>query len=313
MRKETSKLPKLIVVLGPTASGKTTWGLKLAKKFNGEIISADSRQIYKKMNIGTAKVEGEWRRNGLRKTYYVEDIPHHLIDFLDPGKSFAVAEFRDKAIKYAKLANKEGRVPMIVGGTGLYIHSVVDNLEIPRIAPNRKLRKSLRDKSNEELMKLLEALDPKSAKAVDLNNTRRIIRALEVCILSGTPFSEQQIKGEPIFDVLQIGIDAPREVLYKRINERVDEMMKLGLLEEVKRLFKQKYGWKLSSMSGIGYSQFKGYLEGDYDLDRAIELLKRDTRRYSKRQLTWFKRDDRIKWCKDYKEAEKLAKDFLSK
>ena len=311
MRKETSKLPKLIVVLGPTASGKTTWGLKLAKKFNGDIISADSRQIFKKMNIGTAKVVGEWRRNGLRKTYYVEDVPHHLIDFLDPGKSFAVSEFRDKAVKYAKLAHKNGKMPLVVGGTGLYIHSVVDNLEIPRVAPNSKLRKSLKDKTNEELMKLLQTLDPKSAKAVDPKNTRRIIRALEVCILSGIPFSEQQIKGDPIFDVLQIGIDAPREVLYDRINKRVDKMMKLGLLKEVENLVKQKYGWNLSSMSGIGYRQFKGYFDGEYDLDRAIELLKRDTRRYSKRQLTWFKRDDRIKWCKDYKEAERLVEEFL--
>ncbi len=313
MREETRKLPKLIVILGPTASGKTTWGLELAKNFNGEIISADSRQIYKKMNIGTAKTEGEWRRDGLRKIYYVEDLPHHLIDFLDPGKSFSVSDFRDKAVKYAKIANKNGKLPVVVGGTGLYIHSLVDNLKIPHLAPNRKLRKSLQDKSNEDLMKLLNALDSKTAKAVDPKNTRRIIRALEVCILSGTPFSEQQIKGEPIFDVLQIGIDVPREVLCERINKRVDEMMKLGLLKEVENLVKQKYGWKTSSMSGIGYSQFKGYFDGEYDLDKATELLKRDTRRYSKRQMTWFKRDKRIKWCKDYSEAERLVGEFLEK
>jgi len=313
MRTETKILPKLIVILGSTASGKTDWGLKLAKKFNGEIISADSRQVYKKMNIGTAKIPGEWRRNGLRKTYYVEDIPHHLIDFLDPGKTFAVSEFRDKAIKYIKLTNKEGRVPLVVGGTGLFIHSVVDNLEIPRVAPNKQLRKSLEDKSNEELMKLLKTLDPKSAGTVDSKNTRRIIRALEVCILSGVPFSEQQIKGDQIFDVLQIGLKVSREVLYERIDERIDSMMKLGLLEEVKNLLKQKYDWSLSSMSGIGYRQFKGYLAGEYNLEKAIELLKRDTRRYAKRQITWFKRDPRIKWCHEYKEAEKLVNDFLNK
>jgi len=313
MRTETKILPKLIVILGSTASGKTDWGLKLAKKFNGEIISADSRQVYKKMNIGTAKIPGEWRRNGLRKTYYVEDIPHHLIDFLDPGKTFAVSEFRDKAIKYIKLTNKEGRIPLLVGGTGLFIHAVVDNLEIPRVAPNKQLRKSLEDKSNEELMKLLKTLDPKSAGTVDSKNTRRIIRALEVCILSGVPFSEQQIKGDQIFDVLQIGLKVPREVLYERIDERIDNMMKLGLLEEVKNLLKQKYDWSLSSMSGIGYRQFKGYLAGEYNLEKAIELLKRDTRRYAKRQITWFKRDPRIKWCHEYKEAEKLVNDFLNK
>jgi len=313
MRTETKILPKLIVILGPTASGKTDWGLKLAKKFNGEIISADSRQVYKKMNIGTAKIPGEWRRNGLRKTYYVEDIPHHLIDFLDPGKSFAVSDFRDHAIKYIKMTHKEGRIPLIVGGTGLFIHSVVDNLEIPRVPPNKQLRKSLEDKSNEELMKLLKTLDPKSAGTVDPKNTRRIIRALEVCILSGVPFSEQQIKGDPIFDVLQIGIKVSREILYERIDKRIEEMIKLGLLEEVKNLLKQKYDWSLPSMSGIGYRQFRGYLAGEFDLEKVIELFKRDTRRYAKRQITWFKRDPRIKWCHEYKEAEKLVNDFLNK
>src|SRR3989338_4824782 len=126
MKEEYAKLPKLIVMLGPTASGKTTWGLRLAKKFNGEIISADSRQIYKKMDIGTAKVMGEWRRNGLRRTYFVGDVPHHLIDFLDPGKAFSVAEFRDRAIKYAKMAHRAGRAPLVVGGTGLYISALID-------------------------------------------------------------------------------------------------------------------------------------------------------------------------------------------
>lgn len=311
MRKETKKLPKLIVLLGPTASGKTTWGLKLAKNFNGEIISADSRQVYRKMDIGTAKAVGEWRRNGLRKTYYIEDVPHHLIDFLDPGKQFTVAEFRDKAVKYTKLALKGGKTPLIVGGTGLYIHSVVDNLKIPRIAPNRKLRKSLEEKSTEDLMKLLKNLDPKTAQTVDSNNTRRVIRALEVCILSGIPFSEQQIKGDQIFDVLQIGIEVPREVLYTRIGKRVDEMMKLGLLKEVENLLKQKYGWNLPSMSGIGYRQFREFFENKRELDEAIELLKRDTRRYAKRQTSWFKRDNRIVWCKEYREAEKLVERFL--
>ena len=313
MRVETKKLEKAIVLVGPTASGKTSWSLRLAKKFDGEIISADSRQVYKKMDIGTAKEKGEWRRNGLRKTYYVEDVPHHLIDFLDPGKFFTVAEFRDKAIKYIKLISKNNKLPIVAGGTGLYIYALVDNLQIPRIAPNKKLRKSLEEKTNEELMQLLKQMDPKSAKAVDANNTRRIIRALEVCILSGVPFSEQQNKGEPIFDFLQIAIDVDRETLYNRIDSRVDQMMKFGLLKEVENLLKQKYDWHLPSMSGIGYKQFKGYFDGDYDLEHAIELLKRDTRRYAKRQISWFKRDKRIKWVKDYNTAEKIVTEFLKK
>ena len=308
---EIRKQPKLIVILGSTACGKTSWSLKLARKINGEIISSDSRQIYKKMNIGTAKEPGEWRRNGLRKTYYIEDIPHHLIDFLDPGKRFTVAEFRDKALKYTKLAYKENRIPIVAGGTGLYIKSIVDNYQIPRVPPNKKLRQSLGEKSNEELLNLLKRMDADAVKKVDPNNKRRIIRALEVCILSGEPFSAQKQKGDSLFDVLQIGINVPKDVLYDRINKRVDEMMEMGLLEEVEILLKQKYSWELPSMSGIGYRQFKDYFEKKKSLEEVTDLLKRDTRRYAKRQLAWFKRDERIKWCDNYDQAEKLVEEFL--
>ncbi len=313
MGKEEQKKPKLVVLLGPTASGKTEWSLKLARKYNGDIISADSRQIYKKMDIGTAKSEGEWKQNGLRKTYYVENIPHHLIDFLNPGKTFTVANFRDAALKYIKMSYKKGLTPFIVGGTGLYIQALVDNYDIPRIPENKKLRRSLEKKDASSLFYLLTSLDPGSAKKIDKNNKRRIIRALEVTIMSGEPFSAQQRKGDPIFDVLKIGIVVDKETLYDRINKRVDKMIEKGLLEEVKILVKQKYGWNLPSMSGVGYRQFKPYFEGEKELEEVVEDLKRDTRRYAKRQLTWFKRDKDIKWCKDYKEAEKLVDNFLTK
>lgn len=311
MNQNNQKLQKLIVICGPTASGKTAWSLKLAKKYDGEVISADSRQIYKKMDIGTAKDPGEWRGTGLYKTFFIEDVPHYLIDFLDPGKNFTVAEFRDQAIKYAKMSHYKGKIPFIVGGTGLYIHSVVDNLNIPRIPPNKKLRESLEQKTNEELMVWLRELDPVTAETVDAHNNRRIIRALEVCILSGQPFSKQQQKGDPIFDVLQIAIDQPREVLYDRINKRVDEQMKMGLLTEIKNLLKQKYSWDLPSMSGIGYRQFKDYFEGNISLAQAIENLKQANRNYAKRQMTWFKRDQRIHWVKTFAEADDLILKFL--
>lgn len=307
------RLPKLIVILGPTASGKSDWGLRLAKQIFGEVIGADSRQIYKKMDIGTAKTKGEWRRNGLRKTYYVDDIPHHLIDFLDPGAGFTVAEFRDRAVKYAKMAYQHGRMPLIVGGTGLYITSVVDNMSIPRVPPNKKLRQSLEEKSTEELFELLQKMDPAIITQIDKNNKRRLIRALEVCIMSGEPFSEQKKKGEPLFDVLQIGIDIEPERLYQRISDRIDAMMNAGLLKEIELLLKQRYSWKLPSMSGIGYRQFRDYFEGKETLEKSVELLKRDTRHFARRQMTWFRRDKTIKWCKTYEEAEKLVEEFLAK
>ncbi len=311
-----TQLPKVIVFVGPTASGKTDWSIRLAKKFSGEIISADSRQIYKKMDIGTAKALGEWRWqagwNGLRRTYYVDDIEHHLIDFLDPGKSFTAADFRDRAIKYIKLTLKNEHLPIIVGGTGLYISTLVDNLYIPRIIPNKKLRTGLEEKSNNELLNLLENLDPITAAKIDIHNKRRLIRALEVCIMSGKTFSEQQKRGEPMFQFLQIGPEVERDILHKRIEERIENMIEKGLLKEVELLIKQKYSWNLPSMSGVGYRQLQGYFDGTKKIEQCLEDLKRDTRQYARRQQTWFKRDKSIHWCKTYEEAEELVIKFLN-
>jgi len=307
-----SKLPKIVAIVGPTASGKTDWSLRIAQKFNGEIISADSRQIYKYMDIGTAKVPGEWKRNGVRRSYFVEGIVHHLIDFLNPGKTFTLAEFRDKALKYAKLAIKHNKLPMIVGGTGLYVQAVLDNYEIPRVNANKKLRTSLEEKTHEELMLLLQQMDPESAKHIDPLNKRRIIRALEVCILTGEQFSSMKKKGEPLFDVLIIAPKVDRELLHERISLRVDGMIEMGLEKEIRNLLKQKYSWNLTSMNGIGYRQMRSYIEGEETLEEAKEKLKRDTRRFARRQMTWFRRDKRIQWVESYEEAEALVEAFLA-
>ncbi len=304
-------LPKIVVIVGPTASGKTSWSLQLAQKFRGEIISADSRQIYQKMTIGTAKVHGEWKWNGLRRTYMVGDVPHHLIDFLDPGKLFTVADFRDKAGKYIKLAASNGNVPIIVGGTGLYVDALVENFVIPKVTPNKKLRESLEDKTIDELVTLLGQMDPQTAGKIDIHNKRRLIRALEVCIFTGEPFSQQRLKGEPLFTPLIIGVDVPRDILYNRIDARVDEMIHEGLEKEIAALLRQKYSWDLPSMNGIGYKEFRLYMEGKETLDQAIDHLKRDTRRLAKKQLTWFRRDPQIQWVDSYHKAEALVREFI--
>lgn len=312
---DVSSLPKVIVLLGPTASGKTDWALRMAKAVDGEIISADSRQVYKKMDIGTAKPKGEWRwqasRRGLFRTFFVDDVPHHLIDIVDPGKPFTVAEFRDLAIKHVKVTDKQGHVPIVAGGTGLYISALVDNWYIPRVPANKKLRESLEEQSVDALVSLLEKIDPASANAIDRRNKRRVVRALEVAILTGDSFVKQKKKGEPIFSFFQIGIDVPRDELYERIDRRIEDMIQSGLVDEIAKLLKQKYSWQLPSMSGVGYRQFRDHLEGQGMLEEAIAKLKKETRQFARRQMTWFRRDKRILWCKTYEEAFALVEAFL--
>jgi len=311
----SEKLPKLVVILGPTASGKTTLAIELAQKFNGEIISADSRQVYKKMNIGTAKPLGYWSDYADTAAFMVETIPHFMIDIVDPGEIFSLADFKTLALQYVDAILSRNKLPIIVGGTGLYIWSLVDNLSLPKISSNKKLRKSLEEKSLPELVELLNKLDPESVKHVDPSNARRVLRALEVVILSGKSFVLQKKKNEPLFSTLQLGIDLPREELYININNRVDEQIEQGLIQEVEGLMKQKYGWNLPSMNGIGYKQIGAYLRGEDTLEKAIELLKRDTRHYARRQLTWFRRDKRIKWFNttiQKNEIEDKIKKFLN-
>lgn len=306
-------LPKLLVIVGPTASGKSDFSVALAHKFGGEIVSADSRQIYKKMDIGTAKVPGQWQMHpeSKEKVCLYQGIPHYLIDLVDPGQEFTLAQFQKMAMERIGEISSRRHLPMLVGGTGLYIHAVIDNLIIPAVPPNKKLRQSLESKTNQQLVAWLTKLDPLTARTVDPNNKRRLIRALEVCIWTGRPFSEQQKKGEPLFDVLQIGIEVSREELHQRIAYRADKMIDAGLLNEVRALVKQRYGWQLPSMSGTGYRQFADYFKGKMSLEKTIELLKRDTRRYARRQMTWFRRDERIKWVRHEFEAEELVREFV--
>lgn len=284
-------LPKIVVILGPTGSGKTDLGIEVAKKYNGEIISADSRQIYKQMNIGTAKPKGEWKNDA----YFVNGTPHYLMDIINPDENFTVADFKERAVIRINDILKRNKLPIMVGGTGLYIRSVVDNLDIPKAAPGMELRKKLENKSSDELVGMLKKIDPESAGKIDLRNSRRVLRALEVATFTGKSFFGQRKKMPPIYDAREFGINLSREELYKKINARVDRQIEDGLIEETKKL-SQKYGWYLPSMSGIGYKQIDYYLRGEISLEEAVEIIKRDTRRYAKRQMTWFKGDKRIAW-----------------
>ncbi|MFH2105417.1 MAG: tRNA (adenosine(37)-N6)-dimethylallyltransferase MiaA [Parcubacteria group bacterium] len=301
------KLPPLIVILGPTASGKTGLALKLAQKFDGQIISADSRQIYRGLDIGTDKIKLTLLDNSEKKYYSgaVNNVPHYLIDIIDPDKEFTLSDYQRAVFKI--IESEPQKTNFLVGGTGLYISAIVDNLQIPAVAPDKKLRQKLEKKSEVELVAKLQKLDPVSAQKIDPQNRRRLIRAIEVCQITGKPFSEQTIKGEPQVEALQIGLDVPREILYEKINARVDEMIAAGLIDEVKSLLAKGYSKNLPALSGIGYKEIINYLEKEISLEEAIELIKRNTRRYAKKQLTWFRRDKKIRWTQNYQEAEKLV------
>ncbi len=290
---------KLITILGPTASGKSDLAVKLCKKFDGEIISADSRQIYKEMNIGTAKITKEEMSN----------IPHYMIDIVKPDNNFTLAQFQKKTIKIIKDIQRRNKLPFLVGGTGLYIQSIVDNLKIPETKPNKKLRNRLEKLTNQELVNKLKKLDPQALKIIDIKNKRRLIRALEICLLTKKPFSEQRKKNKPIFDILQIGLKLDTRNLEQKISQRTKKMIRSGLIEENKKLLK-KYGSKPYSMSGIGYQEVILYLKNKITLEEVKELIKIHTRQYAKRQITWFKRDKKIKWIKNYSQAEKLIQLF---
>lgn len=298
-------LPKLIVVVGPTASGKSALAIQLAKKLNGEIISADSRQIYRGMDIGTAKPTQE----------KMTIVPHHLIDIKNPDQNYTVAEYKRDALKTIKKIITKGRLPVLVGGTGLYVKTIIDNLEIPRVKPDLKLRQNLELRIKNYGLKSvydeLINLDPEAAYIVDPNNPRRVIRALEIVLKTKKPFLDQRKAGKPLFDFLEIGISIPRKKLNNLINKRVDLMIKNGLIEEVKNLVK-KYGAEFQSFDAIGYREIIDYFDKKISLQEAIELMKRNTRNYAKRQMTWFRKDKRIHWIKNQKEVERLIKKFLT-
>ena len=321
MPKLLSRHQKIIVVLGPTASGKSELAIKLAKKFNGEIISADSRQIYRNMDIGTGKPS--------KKELAV--VPHHLIDIKNPNENYTVAEYQRDALKAIKKIIKKDQLPILVGGTGLYVKAIVDNLKISKVKPDSQLRQNLELRiGNYGLRTLYDELikiDPEAAYIVDPNNPRRVIRALEIAIKTKKPFSLQRKAGEPLFDFLEIGINIPKEKLFRRIDKRVDLMIKNGLIEEVVNLVK-KYGPKQQSFDAIGYREIIECIKNEkcpYSCDRRNNckisknileeiknLIKKNTRAYAKRQLTWFLKDKRIHWVKNEKEAKKIIINFLS-
>ncbi len=287
--------------MGPTASGKSSLAIKLAEKFKGEIVNADSRQVYKKMDIGTGKTDSLGSK-----------VRHHLLDIVSPDKPFSLAQYQRLAFRAIDDILKRKKLPIICGGTGLYIRAIVDNLNIPKVKPDIKLRQKLEKQTVAKLFSRLEKLDPRTAKIIDQNNKRRLVRALEVVLTKCASFTELQKIKKPRYEVLQIGLKTERAILRQRIENRFKQMIKDGLIEEAKKLL-SKYSPDLPSMSGIGYLEMGLYLSGEISLDVAIQKAVARTYQYSKRQTTWFKKDERIKWVTSPREAIKYSAIFLKK
>lgn len=285
--------PPLVVIVGPTAVGKTAVSIDLAKKIDGEIISGDSMQVYRHMNVGTAKPSEQEK----------EGIPHYMLDIIEPDEEFSVALFQKKVTAYIAEILERGRIPVFVGGTGLYVRSVIDHYDFSPAGNDYDYRQQLLKEAeafgNEYLHEKLREVDPIAAGRLHSNDIRRIIRALEVYRQTGRPITSFQYRDNdlpPKYRLGYFGLTMDRGDLYRRIEQRVDRMIAGGLVEEVKRLLERGYNPGLTSMQGLGYKEISGYLQGQYSLDEATELLKRNTRRFAKRQLTWFRRDTRIKW-----------------
>lgn len=306
------RLPRIVCVVGATSSGKTALSLRLAREIHGEIINADSRQIYKDIGIGTGKPEGKRGTSQGRRAFLVEGIPHYLMDVLDPRQSFTVVEWRDKALRAMKSIVKRGKIPILVGGTGLYIASLVDNFAFPRVEPNAALRTAFEAKPLHELVHLLLKLDPAAAQVVDLKNPRRVIRALEVATFTGKPFTAQKRRGNPLVESFQVGIAWTREQIYERVNAEIDQMIARGWVEEIRSALAKGIPEDAPAMTSIGYREFVEYIKGKRTLEQAVEAAKRAVRQYAKRQYTWFKRDSRIYWAANEEEAVRQVKKWLA-
>ena len=293
---------KLLIISGPTAVGKTESSLTLAKKLNGEIINADSMQVYKGMDIGTAKLPENER----------EGIPHHLFDIVEPTIDYDVATYASEVKKVIADIHKRGKLPMLVGGTGFYIQAVLYDIDFNSQPPDEDYRKELAEiaskNGNDHLFEMLKKVDPESCEIIHKNNTKRVIRALEYYHTTGEKISihnkKQREKPSP-YDFHYAVLTLPREVLYERIDKRVDIMMEAGLVDEVKTLMASGVSRDNTSMQGLGYKEIAAYLESECSLDEAVNILKRDTRHFAKRQLTWFKREREVTYY-DKSQIDKL-------
>ncbi len=296
----------LIVIAGPTASGKTALAIEIAKRIGGEVVSADSMQVYKDMNIGTAKPD-EAEMAG---------VPHHLLDVVTPDTDFSLEQFVKLAHAAISDIHARGRIPILAGGTGLYMDTVVENRPLSENsfdpAVRARLESEWEEEGGEAVLSRLHAIDPEAARRLHVHEKRRILRALEIYYTTGeTKTAHLRKKSEKIYDYFVFALELPREILYNRINRRVDKMLAAGLLSEVEKIHKMLRGKKHTALQGVGYKELIWYLEGKATMAEATELIKRNTRRLAKRQLTWFRQNPSITWLDGQKNPESLAEECI--
>lgn len=320
---------KVIVVLGQTATGKSALAIKIALRLNsgqakkinpptgGEIISADSRQVYRWLDIGTGKVPGKWVKNDPTKKrpfvswiFAYKSIPHYCIDFVSPQKIYTAAEFKKCAKSAIADITARGKIPIIVGGTGFWIDTLIFNLLLPNVAPNPKLRLKLSSKKPDELFKILKKLDLKRAKTIDSKNSRRLIRAIEIALALG---KIPTVKKRPRYNALWLGVSLPKDELRERIRLRLQKRIKSGMIKEAMALRKSGVSWKRFYELGLEYRFLADFLKAKIDKNEFIELLNRAIRQYAKRQMTWFKKNKKIHWIKSENEARRLIRMHLKK
>ncbi len=308
---------KVIVILGTTASGKTKLAVLLAKKFNGEIISADSRQVYRGMDVGTGKDLAEYKIKNQKSKIKIKEVPHYLIDIVGPRQRFSVADYQKLAYQAIDDILKRGKLPIICGGTGLYISAVIEGYQLPQFKISnskfQNLKKRLEKLSLKQLLTRLKKIDPKTYKVIDKNNRRRVMRALEIYYQTGKTKSSQLNKQKPPYDFLLLGVTFQRPKLNKRIDQRlILRLEKEGLVSEVKKLHRQGVSWKRLEAFGLEYRYIALYLQGKIDYQTMVFELKKAIHQFAKRQMTWFKRDKNIIWVSAKDNPSALVKKFLS-
>lgn len=304
--------PKVVAIVGPNASGKSDIAVEIAHKFGGEVISADSRQVYRGLDLSSGKVPGSWKIRGFRRVYEYQDIPHHLIDVASPRKIFTVQKYKKKAQKTISSILEREKLPILAGGTGFYIDTVLYDMDIPEVPPNRKLRSELASLSNEELMQRLRGLDPNRAESVDSKNRRRIVRAIEIVVSSGSPVPDNSFAYEDSpYEILKIGLELKEEDLRHKIAARLDRRIKDGFINELKWLHLRGLSWRRLEKLGFEFKHVSQYIRGEIDMDQLKDLINKQSWQYAKRQMTWFKKDPNTIWINAPAKASQLVRDFL--